>query len=214
MFTGDTHGTPTMLYCLCAICITGAHSFLTEKNVFFEVIFPFSTITYIFDCDFEFHLPWPPMKVYAPLMVAANVLKLLDEINMLLYTYLAVLIPPMQLEKANKSSLSSYNFEQYLMDSSYMNFGYAFNEKSEGIQDEILKGVKNRCKEFLVEICKQIPERIPNNMTILENCKLLSPINATNQIKPDITNLAKSFKTVCSDVDSVMQEWNSIHRTN
>lgn len=143
----------------------------------------------------------------------ADPLKLLEEINALLLTYLTILIPPAQLEKADKNSLSEYNFEKYIMDSSYMNFGYAFNEKSEGIREHELKDVKQRYKEFLIEICKQIQRRLPNNMKTLENCKLMSPKNATSQMKPDITTLAKSFKTVCNDVDSVVQEWNALHRT-
>ncbi|KAL0859016.1 hypothetical protein ABMA27_010870 [Loxostege sticticalis] len=144
----------------------------------------------------------------------ADPLKLLEEINNLLLTYLTILIPPAQLDKADKNSLSNYDFEQYLMDATYMNFGYAFNEKSDGIRDYELKDVKQRCKEFIIEICKQIQKRLPNNMKNLENCKLLSPKNATSQLKPDITNIAKSFKTICSDVDSVIQEWNALHRTD
>lgn len=143
----------------------------------------------------------------------ADPLKLLEEIKNLLLTYFAILIPPAQLEKADKFSLSDYDFEKYIMDSSFMNFGYAFNEKSEGIRDHELKDVKQRCKEFLIELCKQLQRRLPNNMKTLENCKLMSPKNATSQIKPDITNLAKHFKTICNDVDSVVQEWNALHRT-
>ncbi|PZC80677.1 hypothetical protein B5X24_HaOG214078 [Helicoverpa armigera] len=59
----------------------------------------------------------------------------------------------------------------------------------------------------------QIPLRLPTNMKTLESCKLMSPKNATSQMKPDITNLAKPFKTVCNDVDSVVQEGNALHRT-
>ncbi|XP_022119940.2 uncharacterized protein LOC110996526 [Pieris rapae] len=143
----------------------------------------------------------------------ADPLKLLEELHNLLLTYLTVLIPPAQLEKADKYRLSNYDFENYIMDSSFMNFGYAFNEKSVGIRDHELKDVKQRCKEFLIEICKQIQRRLPNNMKTLENCNILSPKNATSQIKPDITNLAKSFKSICNDVDSVVQEWNALHRS-
>lgn len=144
----------------------------------------------------------------------ADPLKLLEELNnLLLINYLSILIPPAQLEKADKNNLSNYDFEKNIMDASFMNFGYSFNEKSEGIRDHELKDVKQRCKQFLIEICKQIQRRLPNNLKTLENCKLLSPKNATSQIKPDITNLAKSFKTLCIDVDSTIQEWNALHRT-
>lgn len=72
----------------------------------------------------------------------ADPLKLLEEINSLLLTYLTILIPPAQLEKVDKSGLFNYNFDKYVMDLSYINFGYAFNEKSEGIRDHELKDVK------------------------------------------------------------------------
>lgn len=94
-----------------------------------------------------------------------------------------------------------------------MNFGYAFNETSERITVHEFKDVKQRCKEFIMEICKQIQMRLPTNMKSLESCKLMSPKNATSQMKSDITNLAKSCKTVCNDVDSVVQEWDALHQT-
>lgn len=144
----------------------------------------------------------------------ADPLKLLEEINNLLYTYLTVLVPPIQLQKADKQSLSNFEFEKHTMDPKFMNFGYSFDVKSQNIKEEDLKDVKMRCKNFLMEICKEIRKRLPDNMKILENCKLMSAKNATSQLrKPDITNLAKSFKSVCGNVDSTVQEWNSLHRT-
>lgn len=84
----------------------------------------------------------------------ADPLKLLEELNnLLLINYLTILIPPAQLEKADKNNLSNYDFEKNIMDASFMNFGYSFNEKSEGIRDHELKDVKQRCKQFLIEIC-------------------------------------------------------------
>ncbi|XP_063895636.1 LOW QUALITY PROTEIN: zinc finger protein 862-like [Helicoverpa armigera] len=53
----------------------------------------------------------------------ADPLKLLEDVNNLLLTYLTILIPPAQLEKAEKHSLCNYDFEKYVMDASYMNFG-------------------------------------------------------------------------------------------
>lgn len=94
----------------------------------------------------------------------ADPLKLLEEINNLLLTYLTILIPPAQLAKINKNSLSNYDFENFVMDANYMNFGYSFNENADGIRDFELKDVKNRCREFLIEICKQIQRRLSNNL--------------------------------------------------
>lgn len=126
----------------------------------------------------------------------ADALKLLEEINNSLYTYSTVLVRPMQLQKTNKQCLFKFDFGKHTMDPTYMNFGYSFNEKSSGIKQEQLKDVKKRCKESLVEICMEIQKRLPNNTNNLENCKLMRPKNATNEVKPDITNLVKSFKSV------------------
>lgn len=59
-------------------------------------------------------------------------LNLLEEINNLLYTYLTVLVPPMQLEKASKLCISDFQFENHIMNTRYMNFGHTFNGQSQG----------------------------------------------------------------------------------
>lgn len=65
-----------------------------------------------------------------------------------------------------------------------------------------------------MELCRrQIQCRLPSNVDILKKICLLSPENATAQVRrPDITILASNLKSVCEDVDSTVSEWDALHR--
>ena len=141
----------------------------------------------------------------------ANSLKLLEDLVNLFKNYLAIIIPPTRLEKILDKELMDFNFSEYVMSGDYINFGFAFNEASVGIQKADLINIRERCKDFIIELCKQIQCRLPANIEILEKINILSPENATAQIRrPDITTLASRFQNLCEDVDKTVSQWNAL----
>lgn len=143
----------------------------------------------------------------------SNPLKLMEDLLHLLRSSLSILIPPMQLQKVSDKELISFNFKNYVMGAEFLNLGYTFNEAGTGIETNELNNIRERCKAFLVELCKQIQDRLPNNVEILEKMSFLSPENATAQVRrPDIASLAVHFKSICEDVDSTIGEWEALHR--
>lgn len=142
---------------------------------------------------------------------SADSLKLLQDLNLLMFGYLKVLIPSDQLEKIPKTDIITFNFSDHVMDAEFMFFGYEFNKHASEskIPKADLKVIKQRCKDFIFEICKQIQKRIPDNINILQNINLLTPEFATSQVRqPDITALVTSFPSLADhNVDAVLSEW-------
>ncbi|CAH1107445.1 unnamed protein product [Psylliodes chrysocephalus] len=138
----------------------------------------------------------------------------MEDLIHLLKNYLSILVPPMRLEKIPDSNLISLNFKEYVMSAELINFGFSFNEASKDIVKADLTLVRERCKEFLMELCNQIQYLLPSNIDILQKISFLTPENATAQIKrPNITSLATSFRSICEDVDATISEWNTLHRS-
>lgn len=137
----------------------------------------------------------------------------MENLMCLLRNYLKMLIPPMRLEKVLHKDIISFNFEDYVMGADIINMGYSFSEAQVGVEKNKITIVRERCRNFLMELCRQIQCRLLSNVDILEKICLLSPENATAQFRRlDITILASNFKSVCEDVDSTVSEWDALHR--
>lgn len=143
----------------------------------------------------------------------ADPLKLMEDLNALLLKILSVLIPPIRLGKVSGSELINFKFEDYIMDTNLMNFGYSFNATAVFIEKNDLDVIRIRCKEFLIELCRQIQTRVPENMSVLENLTSFTPELAVSLVRqPDVTNIAATFSTLCGDIDSTMSEWKCLPR--
>ncbi|KAK0180571.1 hypothetical protein PV327_002938 [Microctonus hyperodae] len=123
-----------------------------------------------------------------------NALKLMEDLINLFKNYLAILIPPIRLGKILNQESMSFCFNDYVMSEDFLNFGYTFNEASVGVDETEQTNIKERCKVFLIKLCKQIQCILPANIDILQKNNFSSPENATAQVRrPDITSLASTF---------------------
>jgi len=138
-------------------------------------------------------------------------LKLLNDLNDLLYSLLNIIVVPNQLNKVSRSNLVSYDFEQYTMGSTCINYGYYFTKHSSLISSEHLLEVQNRCKQFMIILCKEIQKRIPDNLNILERINVFSPDQSTSILKSDITNIVVEFNALVENVDCTLKEWNLLN---
>lgn len=142
-------------------------------------------------------------------------LKLFEDLNELFYLLLQKIVVPQQLEKTCKKNLENFHFLDYLMPTDCINLGYEFNNAvKDNKTHEQIKNIKRRCKEFLVELCNELQKRLPENINILKSISNFAPQLATSQMKPDITDIAIRFKSICGDVDETITEWNLLHTVN
>ncbi|XP_018373139.1 PREDICTED: uncharacterized protein LOC108767660 [Trachymyrmex cornetzi] len=63
------------------------------------------------------------------------------------------------------------------------------------------------------KITAKLQKRIPDNMKILNEISTFAPQFASSQVKADITDIVSKFRrTLCNNIDSIVTEWNLLHR--
>lgn len=134
--------------------------------------------------------------------------KLFQDLSLLLKSMLKKIVVPDQLKKISDEQLINYDFEQYLMYTDSMYFGYEFDLIAKTLVPQDKENVKKGCKNFIIQFCKQLQKRLPDNLAILEQINIFSPEIATSQKKSNIINIVKSFNRF--PIDICQQEWECI----
>lgn len=145
---------------------------------------------------------------------SAEPLKLLKDLNELLYSTLQKIVVPQQLSKASTQNqeLCHFKFQNHLMVVNCVDYGHEFNADSNKVDSKVLFYIKERCRDFLVKLAEELQLRVPKNVKILERISVFTPIKASSQIKENICEIAQTFKTICEDIDETVEEWNLLHR--
>ncbi|CAM4573759.1 unnamed protein product [Leuciscus chuanchicus] len=61
--------------------------------------------------------------------------------------------------------------------------------EAKGIRDLAEQDMKRRCRDYMLELSKEIRKRLPDNIKQLEALKFLSPSHAMSSSKPRIDDL-------------------------
>jgi hypothetical protein len=134
-----------------------------------------------------------------------NQFLLFQDLLLLFKSILKVIVVPAQLQKISQHNLISFEFDKYLMHDDAIYFGYSFDVVSQDLNPDDKKDVRKRCKQFLVEFCKQVQARLPENINILEKINILKPETATSQKKLGITDIVNTFSRYSPD--NCQREW-------
>ena len=140
----------------------------------------------------------------------ADVTKLLDDLLLMFSTLMQFVVIPAELSKCNLYDMPIFPFRNYLMPVRCIHLGFEFEQATAGIPNDVVIGVRDRCKDFIIELISQVQERLPENLKILFMINNLSASIALSQSKPSITPLALHFKHVVNDISSIEVEWNSL----
>ena len=74
----------------------------------------------------------------------------------------------------------------------------------------VLHDVKERCKEFVIELLKEMEKRLPTNMELLESLSQLSPDVMLSNMKPPFEQM--SFVKLCSgNVATIERQWDRVN---
>ncbi|KYN22498.1 hypothetical protein ALC57_05109 [Trachymyrmex cornetzi] len=109
-------------------------------------------------------------------------LKLFDDLYEILYSLLQKIVIPQHLKKTRRQNLEHFEFRQYLMSTNCLNLGYEFNLTCTGRPAQNVKNIMHRCKDFLIELCSQLQQRLLENIDVLKSMSTFSPQLATSQI--------------------------------
>lgn len=118
----------------------------------------------------------------------ADQTKLFHDLSLLIRSIASKLILPTSRVDPLVSSI-----EEYLDPAPYL--GYRFERKVKDLKDigkltcEREKTLRSRCQRFLMEVLKQLKQRLPENISILKNSSLLSVENALRAVKNSISSL-------------------------
>ncbi|KAK4315603.1 hypothetical protein Pmani_013167 [Petrolisthes manimaculis] len=78
------------------------------------------------------------------------------------------------------------------------------------LDKEKINYVKERCKNFVVELINQVQIRLPDNVETLLMLKSFHPSNATSQCKSSIVPIACRYKSTFQDIDELENEWSNL----
>jgi len=70
--------------------------------------------------------------------------------------------------------------------------------------------LRNRCKKFLILLFKQLQQRLPHNIEILQNISVLSIKNTLSIIKDSITPLTNLMQLENDQIGKIEVQWNNI----
>lgn len=141
-----------------------------------------------------------------------EIFKLLEDLFLLYKSILQKIVVPSQLQKVKDADLVTFKFQDYLMHTSSIFFGYNFDQAAKSVPSNEISNIRARCKDFLVKLCTEIQERLPMNISILKSMNVLTPTYATSQRKPDISKLLEQFtrESLYGSKDNIIKEWNML----
>lgn len=91
-------------------------------------------------------------------------------------------------------------------------FGFEFNQilESSKLPLDDQKILKERCVTFLKVLLKQLKQRLPKNVEILEKISLISVQYALSVVKEPLTPLAQLFLIESKKIDKISIQWNNL----
>lgn len=118
--------------------------------------------------------------------------------------------------------LPSFNFKEptadfvfYMIPKPYLGFGFENKveelKKSNKISADQENQLRQRCKNFLIVIVKQLQQRLPDNITILEEIEVFSPQNVLKQLKDSVIPICQHFGIENSVIEKIDLQWRTIN---
>lgn len=138
--------------------------------------------------------------------------KLFEDLFLLYKNLLRRLVVPSQLEKLVDCELVEFNFQEHLMHTASMYFGFDFQNISQELTAEDLLDVRERCKNFLCCLAEQIQKRLPDNLSMLKIVADLHPKVATSQVKPDLKPILNYIQRthIYGNKNDIESEWHQL----
>ncbi|KAK3859066.1 hypothetical protein Pcinc_034789 [Petrolisthes cinctipes] len=141
-----------------------------------------------------------------------EVTKITEDLMDMYRNLLQIVVEPSYLSKCSKQDLPNLNIKSYILPHTIINFGHEFNccAESCSLDKEKINYVKERCKDFVVELINQEQMRLPDNVETLLMLKSFHPSNATSLCKSSIVPIACRYKSTFQDLDELENEWSNL----
>lgn len=138
--------------------------------------------------------------------------KLFEDLFLLYKNLLRRLVVPSQLEKIVDSELMDFNFQEHLIHTASIYFGFDFQNISRELEEKNLLDIRERCKMFLCCLAEQIQKRLPDNLSMLKVVADLHPKIATSQVKPNIRPILNHIQRshIYGNKNEIESEWHQL----
>ncbi|KAK4297981.1 hypothetical protein Pmani_029642 [Petrolisthes manimaculis] len=143
---------------------------------------------------------------------AADITKVTQDLVAMYRNLMNIVVNPKHLSKCSDENLPKLKFLDHVMPCEAMNFGYEFNTFAVAcsLTKVQVQYVKERCKEFVIELINQVQMRLPDNVETLLMLKNFHPSIATSQIKDSVAQIGARYRSTFEDLDGLENEWSSI----
>ncbi|KAE9530031.1 hypothetical protein AGLY_011493, partial [Aphis glycines] len=107
------------------------------------------------------------------------------------------------------------DFSNFLYPNPYLSYG--FEKKVEELRNLKLlmkldeKKLRSRCISFATVLVKQLQQRLPENLGILQKVEIIFPSNTLNQIKDNISPLCEHFGLDLINIEKIEMQWHKIN---
>ncbi|CAI6357069.1 unnamed protein product [Macrosiphum euphorbiae] len=107
------------------------------------------------------------------------------------------------------------DFSNFLNPNPYLSYG--FEKKVEELRNLKLltnldeKNLRSRCISFATVLVKQLQQRLPENLGILQKVEIISPSNVLHQIKDNISPLCEYFGLDLINIEKIEMQWRKIN---
>jgi hypothetical protein len=108
-----------------------------------------------------------------------DVLKLTEDLLNLFRLLMQYVVLPAALETCRMSNLPSFPFREHLMPARCVHLGYDFEQAASTVPQDVVAGVRERCREFIIELVTQLQARLPENVQVMLMLSNLNPTVAT-----------------------------------
>ena len=101
--------------------------------------------------------------------------------------------------------------ENHLDPKPYLGYEFETEMGKCNFSQEDNQNIRGRCIKFILELIKQLRQRLPDNITILKKISELSFNHCLNPVKNDIIDLAKFFTSDSNELTHIDFQWKKLH---
>ena len=141
-----------------------------------------------------------------------EVTKITVDLLKMLRSLMQIIVEPSDLSKCSDIDLARYNYQNYFIPLEQVYFGHDFHTllAYSSLTEDQAMFIKERCRNFVVELVSRIQMRIPDNLNTLLMLNLFDPRNATSQSNARPTDFAVKYIDLVEDIDEFETEWSRI----
>ncbi|XP_043201152.1 uncharacterized protein LOC122370000 [Amphibalanus amphitrite] len=114
--------------------------------------------------------------------------------------------------RTSLEDLSEISVARHLIPARAIYFGHDFSIVEMGIQQEVVAVVREKCRDFLLQLIVEVQKRLPDNIKLLSQLSALSPEEAMKANSRSIIPIATHRALAGAEPEHVEVQWRALRR--